>query len=60
MNKYNNIDFFTPKQIAVTLQLNILTVYSYIKNKQLPAVKLGRTYRITKGDLHKFLKTHKT
>ena len=60
MNNYNITELLTPKQVANKLQLSIITVYSYIKNKQLTAVKLGRAYRIAKEDLNLFLKTHKT
>ncbi|MBI5122786.1 helix-turn-helix domain-containing protein [Candidatus Roizmanbacteria bacterium] len=60
MNIHNNIDLLTPKQVAKILQLNIITIYSYIKNKKLTAIKLGRAYRITKEDLNSFLKIHKT
>ena len=60
MKNYNNLDLLTPKQVAEALQLNIITVYSYIKTKQLVAVRLGRAYRITKEDLNNFLKIHRT
>jgi len=53
-------NLLTPKQVADMLQLNIITVYSYIKGKQLIAVKFGRTYRVTKDDLNNFLNDHKT
>lgn len=58
----NNLseNFLTPKQIAEILQLNIITIYSYIRNKQLVAIKFGRTYRVTKDDLDNFLSSLKT
>jgi len=51
---------FTPQEVADMLQLNVLTVYSYIRNKVLMAVRMGRNYRITKKDLDTFIETHKT
>ena len=51
---------FTPQEVADMLQLNVLTVYSYIRNKALMAVRMGRNYRITKKDLDKFIESHKT
>ena len=60
MNDYNEAGILTPKQVSEILQLNILTIYSYIKSKKLPAIRLGRSYRITKEDLLEFLKTHST
>lgn len=47
--------FFTVKEIADFLQLNPLTVYEYIRAKKLPAVKLGRYYRVSRNDFSLFL-----
>ena len=52
--------FLTPKEVAKELQLNTLTVYSYIIKKKLLAVKIGRNYRIAKEDLNKFIESNKT
>jgi excisionase family DNA binding protein len=52
--------FFTPQEVAKQLQLNTLTIYSYIKKKTLLAIKIGRNYRIAKEDLDKFIKSNKT
>lgn len=60
MNIDFSVEFFTPQQIADKLQLNVLTVYLYIKNKRLPAVKFGRSYRINKDDFNSFLRMHST
>lgn len=51
---------FTPREVAVILQLNVLTIYSYIRNKVLMAVRIGRNYRITKKDLDEFIESNKT
>jgi len=51
---------FTPREVAEILQLNVLTIYSYIRNKTLMAVKIGRNYRIAKEDLDKFIESNKT
>jgi excisionase family DNA binding protein len=58
MNK--NRRFFTPSEVAKELQLNLLTIYRYIRNKKLLAIKFGRNYRITKEDLDKLVKSNKT
>jgi len=50
----------TPSEVAKKLQLNLLTIYKYIRNKKLLAIRLGRNYRITKEDLDKFIKSNKT
>ena len=50
--------FLTAKEVANTLKLNILTVYEYIRNGKLRAIKFGRSYRIEEKDLDKFIKEH--
>lgn len=52
--------FLTPAEVAKELQLNLLTIYKYIRNKKVLAVKFGRKYRIEKEDLDKFVKSNKT
>lgn len=58
MNK--NKQFFTPSEVALELRLNLLTIYKYIRNKKLLAIKFGRNYRIEEKDLDKFIKSKKT
>lgn len=52
--------FFTPAEVAKELKLNILTIYKYIRNNDLIAVRFGRSYRIAKNDLNKFIDSNKT
>jgi excisionase family DNA binding protein len=52
--------FFTPSEVAKELQLNLLTIYKYIRTKKLLAIMFGRNYRITKEDLDKFIESNKT
>ncbi len=49
----------TPDQVAKILQLNVLTVYNYIRTGKINAIRLGRTYRIASEDLGLFLESHK-
>lgn len=48
--------YIRPSEIAKLLQLNLLTIYDYIHQGHLRAVKFGRTYRIEEKDLEKFIK----
>lgn len=50
--------FLTAKEVASTLKLNNLTVYEYIRNGELRAIKFGRNYRVREKDLDKFIKEH--
>lgn len=54
------MEYLTPQQVADALQLTVQTVYQWIKDKELPAVKVGRVYRITKEDFDKFLSDRAT
>lgn len=53
-------EIMTPEQVAEYLQLNTDTVYRLIRQKQLAASQIGRTYRIPKEDLENFLLSHST
>lgn len=52
--------FLTPKDVAKILQLNVLTIYSYIRKNYLQAIKFGRTYRVEKKSLDAFIDENKT
>ena len=53
-------DFYTAKELADKLQVNIMTIYRYIKAKKLKAYKIGKDYRIDKNEFNKFLNNTKT
>ena len=56
----NSAQLLTPTEVAEELRLDLLTIYKYIRTKKLLAVKFGRSYRITKKDLDRFIKSNKT
>lgn len=47
------------KEVAELLQLNILTVYEYVRDGRLKAIRFGRSYRIEEKESEKFIKEHK-
>lgn len=49
-------DFYTAKDLAEKLGLNIMTIYRYIDAKKLKAYKIGKEYRIDKTEFEAFLK----
>lgn len=49
--------FYTIEQVAEMLQVVYLTVYRWIQDGKLKAVKAGKQYRIRQSDLDKFLET---
>lgn len=60
MAKNSINQFLTPVDVANTLQLNILTIYGYIRSKKITAIKIGRNYRIDRKDFDKFIESNKT
>jgi excisionase family DNA binding protein len=44
-------EIYTPEQVAKLLQVDVTTVYRYIKEGKLVASKLGRAYRVLKEDV---------
>ncbi|MBU1130213.1 helix-turn-helix domain-containing protein [Patescibacteria group bacterium] len=56
----NDSQLLTPQEVATELKLNLLTVYKYIRDKKIVAIKLGRVYRISEENLNKFIKANET
>jgi excisionase family DNA binding protein len=59
MNMDINNNYLTPEQVSEILQIHVLTVYSYIRQGKLGAVRLGRSYRISPGDLENLLELNR-
>ena len=54
-----NSNLLTPEQVAGILQVHILTIYGYIREGKLDAIRLGRSYRITHQDLEQFIESNR-
>ena len=48
-------DLLTCRQVAVRLNLHPTTVYRLIRERELPAIKIGRSYRIPLAALERRL-----
>lgn len=48
-------NYFTPQQVAEKLQLNIRTVYKWIREGKLKAIKVGDLWRISESELERFI-----
>ena len=54
-------ELLKPKQVAEELQLNIETIYRYIRSQQLHVVRLSaREFRIRRSELDRFLRERET
>ncbi len=49
-------EFFTAKELADKLRVNIMTIYRYIGAGRLNAYKIGKEFRIDKNEFDVFLK----
>lgn len=53
-------EFYTAKDLAEKLQVNIMTIYRYIKAGRLKSYKIGKEFRIDKKEFNNFLDNVKT
>lgn len=49
-------EFYTAKELATKLRVNIMTIYRYIKAGRLKAYKIGKDFRIERDEFNAFLK----
>lgn len=48
-------EFYTAKELAEKLSVNIMTIYRYIEAKKIKAYKIGKEFRIEKEEFNNFL-----
>jgi excisionase family DNA binding protein len=53
-------EFYTARELADKLAVNVMTIYRYIKAKRLKAYKIGKEYRIDKNEFERFLRSVRT
>jgi excisionase family DNA binding protein len=51
----NNKPYYTAKELAEMLSVNIMTIYRYIKAKRLKAFKIGKEFRIERSEFEQFI-----
>lgn len=51
----NEKEFYRAEDLADVLDVNIMTIYRYIKNGRLKAYKIGKEFRIEKEEFKSFL-----
>lgn len=60
MNTMDKPEFYTAKELAEKLRVNVMTIYRYIKAKKLKSYKIGKEFRIDKKEFDSFLNKAKT
>jgi putative resolvase len=53
-------DFYRAEQLAEKLDVNVMTIYRYIKSGKLVAYKFGKEFRIAEPEFKAFLESSKT
>jgi excisionase family DNA binding protein len=53
-------EFYKAEDLATLLEVNIMTIYRYIKAGRLKAYKIGRDFRIDRAEFNIFLRNVKT
>lgn len=51
---------YTCQEIAERYRVEVITVWDWIRKKKLPAIKIGRDYRVSDRDIEYFESTRKT
>lgn len=51
---------FTCEEVAERYKVKVITVWEWIRQKKLSAIKLGREYRISEEDLKAFERSRRT
>jgi excisionase family DNA binding protein len=52
---FPEVRFVTVNEVAMALRVSRMTVYRLIKQGDLPALRVGRGYRIREQDVHRYL-----
>lgn len=56
----SNQEFYTAKELADKLRVNIMTIYRYIGAGKLKSYKIGKEFRIDRKEFDDFLNKAKT
>jgi excisionase family DNA binding protein len=46
------VKYLAPEEVAVALSVTRQTVYNWMRSGELPATKIGRTWRVTEQDIN--------
>ena len=52
--------FYTARELADALSMNIMTIYRYIGAKRFKAYKIGKEFRIDRAEFEKLLRKTRT
>ncbi len=53
--RLEDLRFLTVHEIATTMRVSTMTIYRLIHDGELPAVQVGRSYRVREDVFHEFI-----
>lgn len=53
-------EYYTARDLAGLLSVNVMTIYRYIKARRLRAYKIGKEYRVDRAEFERFMNKVKT
>ena len=55
--QFAEVRFLTVAEVASIMRVSKMTVYRLVHAGELPAVRVGRSFRVPEEDVHKYLRT---
>lgn len=55
-NDLSRVQFLTVAEVAATMRVSKMTVYRLVHNGELPAVRVGRSFRVPEEAVHEYLR----
>ncbi|HET7350604.1 MAG TPA: helix-turn-helix domain-containing protein [Marmoricola sp.] len=52
----SEVKFLTVAEVASVMRVSKMTVYRLVHNGDLPAVRVGRSFRVSEDDVNEYLK----
>ena len=52
----SEVRFLTVAEVAQTMRVSKMTVYRLVHSGELPAVRVGRSFRVTEDDVNEYLR----
>ena len=53
---FDGVRFCTVAEVAARMRVSKMTVYRLVHNGDLPAVRVGRSFRVTEDDVNEYLR----
>ncbi|HNA99066.1 MAG TPA: helix-turn-helix domain-containing protein [Marmoricola sp.] len=53
----SEVRFLTVAEVAQMMRVSKMTVYRLVHSGELPAVRVGRSFRVSEEDVHEYLRT---